>query len=274
MGTWGNLAAAMASKAPAWSTPSRERPLASTIAKYLPVPQAASSTLPSEGSLDRNRPTKAWCIGSISPQWASKAPARSSSCRSSTRRRSRSQALRSAVGAPVSEPLMCWPTFLEGACLFYLFFICGPTGLQRGGRRRVEMPTLPPSSASRGTAAGSVGGNPSSSILRQQLDRDRLGGAGLVAQHVHVSTARVDEAVPCAVSTRRAAGVVARPHHSPLNQSQQVTLSGFARGQPVRFSVLGKHVLSACGPSRSQHRRPGGCGRGVANPLLHLRWPC
>jgi hypothetical protein len=62
----------------------------------------------------------------------------------------------------------------------------------------------------------------SSSILRQQLDRDRLcGGAGLVAQHVHLPTTWIDEAVPYAVGLRRAAGVVAR-QHSPSNQSQQV----------------------------------------------------
>jgi hypothetical protein len=70
-GDLGELAAAMARAAPAWSTPSSERPVASTIGKYLPVPQAASSTLPVGGSLDRNRSANPWWVGSISPHWAS-----------------------------------------------------------------------------------------------------------------------------------------------------------------------------------------------------------
>jgi len=44
-----------------------ERPLASTMEKYLPVPHAASRTMPSGGSFDRNVWTNVRCMSSISP---------------------------------------------------------------------------------------------------------------------------------------------------------------------------------------------------------------
>ena len=85
------------------------------------MPQAASSTRPAEGSLDRNRSTKLWCIGSISPHLGSKSPARASSCCSSTRRRSRSQAARPAAGvAPGAASLAIPQLLLEVAPLLHL----------------------------------------------------------------------------------------------------------------------------------------------------------
>ena len=62
---------------------------------YLPMPQAASSTDPPGGSIERNRSTKVRWTSSISFQYGSLSMSAASSCRSFSRRSSESHAARS-----------------------------------------------------------------------------------------------------------------------------------------------------------------------------------